>query len=85
MRILIGITAGISAYKIPLLIRKFIKEGCEVRCIMTPDSKEGRSSLWNRKNLIAIREFEQELTKISLWSAVCAADTVTQADQATTS
>jgi len=38
MRILIGITAGIAAYKIPLLIRKFLKEGAEVRCIMTPDA-----------------------------------------------
>ena len=45
MRILIGITAGIAAYKIPLLIRKFIKEGCEVRCIMTPDSKDFVSPL----------------------------------------
>ena len=45
MRILIGITAGISAYKIPLLIRKFIKEGCEVRCIMTPDSTDFVSPL----------------------------------------
>jgi len=38
MRILIGITAGIAAYKIPLLIRKFVKEGAEVKCIMTPDA-----------------------------------------------
>lgn len=45
MRILIGITAGISAYKIPLLIRKFIREGCEVRCIMTPDSTDFISPL----------------------------------------
>lgn len=45
MRILIGITAGIAAYKIPLLIRKFIKEGVEVRCIMTPDSTDFVSPL----------------------------------------
>lgn len=45
MRILIGITAGIAAYKIPLLIRKFIKAGHEVRCIMTPDSKDFLSPL----------------------------------------
>jgi phosphopantothenoylcysteine decarboxylase/phosphopantothenate--cysteine ligase len=45
MRILIGITAGISAYKIPLLIRKFIKEGAEVRCIMTPDARDFVSPL----------------------------------------
>lgn len=45
MRILIGITAGISAYKIPFLIRKFIKEGAEVRCIMTPDARDFLSPL----------------------------------------
>ena len=45
MRILIGITAGIAAYKIPLLIRKFIKAGHEVRCIMTPDAKDFLSPL----------------------------------------
>jgi len=45
MRILIGITAGIAAYKIPLLIRLFIKSGAEVRCIMTPEAKEFVSPL----------------------------------------
>ena len=45
MRILIGITAGIAAYKIPLLIRIFIKAGAEVRCIMTPDAKDFVSPL----------------------------------------
>ena len=45
MRILIGITAGIAAYKIPLLIRIFIKAGAEVRCIMTPDAKDFVSTL----------------------------------------
>lgn len=45
MRILIGITAGIAAYKIPLLIRLFIKIGAEVRCIMTPDAKDFVSPL----------------------------------------
>lgn len=45
MRILIGITAGIAAYKIPLLIRLFIKAGAEVRCIMTPDAKDFVSPL----------------------------------------
>jgi phosphopantothenoylcysteine decarboxylase/phosphopantothenate--cysteine ligase len=45
MRILIGITAGIAAYKIPLLIRLFIKAGAEVRCIMTLDAKDFVSPL----------------------------------------
>ena len=39
-RVLIGVTAGIAAYKIPLLVRLFKKQGLEVRCIMTPDAKE---------------------------------------------
>ncbi len=33
--ILIGITGGIAAYKIPLLVRLLIKEGAEVRVMMT--------------------------------------------------
>ena len=39
-KILIGITGGIAAYKIPYLIRDLIKAGAEVRTIMTPTSKE---------------------------------------------
>jgi phosphopantothenoylcysteine decarboxylase/phosphopantothenate--cysteine ligase len=34
-KILIGITAGIAAYKIPLLVRLLIKNGAEVKVIMT--------------------------------------------------
>lgn len=45
MRILIGITAGIAAYKIPFLIRHFIKAGAEVKCIMTPASSDFISPL----------------------------------------
>ena len=37
-RILIGVTGGIAAYKIPLLVREFIKLGAEVKCILTPAS-----------------------------------------------
>lgn len=35
-KILIGITGSIAAYKIPLLVRLFIKSGAEVKIIMTP-------------------------------------------------
>jgi phosphopantothenoylcysteine decarboxylase/phosphopantothenate--cysteine ligase len=38
MHVLLGVTAGIAAYKIPLLVRLLIKQGHEVRVIMTPDS-----------------------------------------------
>lgn len=37
-KILIGVTGGIAAYKIPILIRNLIKEGAEVQVIMTPDA-----------------------------------------------
>ena len=37
-KILIGITAGIAAYKIPLLIRLLIKEGADVKVVMTPEA-----------------------------------------------
>lgn len=39
-KILIGITASIAAYKIPLLIRLLKKEGAEVKVITTPQALE---------------------------------------------
>ncbi len=35
-KIVVGITGSIAAYKIPLLVRLFVREGAEVRIIMTP-------------------------------------------------
>lgn len=45
MRVLLGISAGIAAFKIPILIRYFIKAGAEVKCIMTPASSDFISPL----------------------------------------
>jgi len=39
-KILIGLTGGIAAYKISYLIRLFIKNGAEVKVVMTPTSKK---------------------------------------------
>ncbi len=39
-KIVVGISAGIAAYKIPLLIRLLKKEGAEVQVVMTPFAKE---------------------------------------------
>ena len=39
-RILLGITAGIAAYKTASLVRLLIKSGAEVQVIMTPASKD---------------------------------------------
>lgn len=39
-KIVIGISGSIAAYKIPLLIRLFKKEGAEVQVMMTPAAKD---------------------------------------------
>src|SRR5690606_28887555 len=39
-KILIAITGSIAAYKIPLLVRLLVKEGAEVKVIMTPAAKD---------------------------------------------
>jgi phosphopantothenoylcysteine decarboxylase/phosphopantothenate--cysteine ligase len=44
-RILLGITSGIAAYKIPILVRLLIKSGFEVKCVLTPNSSEFVSPL----------------------------------------
>lgn len=38
--ILLGVTAGIAAYKTAFLVRLFIKAGAEVQVVMTPASKD---------------------------------------------
>lgn len=44
-RILLGITGGIAAYKIPILIRLLKKQGAEVRCVLTPNAQDFVSPL----------------------------------------
>ena len=39
-KVLLGISAGIAAYKTANLVRLFIKSGAEVKVIMTPASKD---------------------------------------------
>lgn len=39
-RILLGVSGGIAAYKIPELVRMLVKEGCEVRVILTPHAEK---------------------------------------------
>lgn len=38
--ILIGITGGIAAYKVPMLIREFVRRGAEVQVVMTPMARQ---------------------------------------------
>jgi len=39
-KIVVGITGGIAAYKVPLLVRLLVKSGCDVQVIMTPTAGE---------------------------------------------
>jgi phosphopantothenoylcysteine decarboxylase/phosphopantothenate--cysteine ligase len=44
-RILLGITGGIAAYKIPILVRLLKKQGAEVRCILSSHAQDFVSPL----------------------------------------
>ncbi|MFN5293249.1 MAG: bifunctional phosphopantothenoylcysteine decarboxylase/phosphopantothenate--cysteine ligase CoaBC [Flavobacteriia bacterium] len=44
-RVLLGITGGIAAYKIPILVRLLKKQGAEVRCILSPHAQDFVSPL----------------------------------------
>ncbi|RYZ15656.1 MAG: bifunctional phosphopantothenoylcysteine decarboxylase/phosphopantothenate--cysteine ligase CoaBC, partial [Chitinophagaceae bacterium] len=44
-KILLGITGSIAAYKIPMLVRLLVKEGAEVRVLMTDAAKDFVSEL----------------------------------------
>ena len=39
-KIILGVTAGIAAYKTTYLVRLFVKAGAEVKVVMTPSAKE---------------------------------------------
>lgn len=39
-KILLGVSAGIAAYKSAMLVRAFIKQGAEVKVVMTPAAKD---------------------------------------------
>lgn len=37
-RVLLAVSAGIAAYKVPELVRAFVRAGCAVRCALTPNA-----------------------------------------------
>ena len=39
-KVLLGVTAGIAAYKSAALVREFIKKGAQVQVVMTPSAKD---------------------------------------------
>ncbi len=76
-KILLGITAGIAAYKSILLARLLVKEGAEVKVIITPAAKDFvsplvLSTLTNNKVLIDISEDDSWANHVMLgrWADV---------------
>ena len=69
-KILLGITAGIAAYKTASLVRLLIKSGAEVQVIMTPASKDFITPLTLStlsKNLVHSTFYEKE-EENELWN-----------------
>jgi phosphopantothenoylcysteine decarboxylase/phosphopantothenate--cysteine ligase len=61
-RILLGISGGIAAYKTPDLIRRFVREGAEVRVIATANALEFVTRLTLQtvsKNAVYVNTFEE--------------------------
>jgi phosphopantothenoylcysteine decarboxylase/phosphopantothenate--cysteine ligase len=91
-KILLGITAGIAAYKIAFLIRLLKKSGAEVKCIMTPASSDFISPLvvstlsenpvgiefWNKEDGIWNNHVEYGLWADVFLIAPCTANTLSK-------
>lgn len=65
-KILLAITGGIAAYKIPELVRLFIKEGAQVKVIMTEASKDFVSPLV--LSVLSNNEVYSEIFEGSTWN-----------------
>ena len=69
-KVLLGVTAGIAAYKAAFLVRGFIKAGAEVRVVMTPEAKEFVTPLTLStlsKNEV-LSTFTQEENENAVWN-----------------
>lgn len=69
-KILLGITGSISAYKTPLLVRELIKQGAEVKTILTPSATEFVAPLALEsvsRNRVVIDMFDKSIQKEGAW------------------
>ena len=68
--ILLGISAGIAAYKTAFLVRLFVKAGAEVRVIMTPSAKEFITplTLSTLSNHPVLTDFTDEEDDNAVWN-----------------
>jgi phosphopantothenoylcysteine decarboxylase/phosphopantothenate--cysteine ligase len=66
-RILLGVTGGIAAYKIPILVRFLVKSGYQVKCVLTPDASQFVSPLV--LSTLSLNPVESELvSKENVWN-----------------
>jgi len=69
-KILLGVSASIAAYKAPLIVRELIKQGAEVRVVMTPSAEKfvSRTVLMNlSKNPVPMDMFEDDIQDGGSW------------------
>ena len=53
-KVLLGVSGGIAAYKTPLIVRLLIKQGAEVRVVMTPSALDFVTPLSNMVKILFI-------------------------------
>lgn len=61
-KIVLGVTGGIAAYKVPLIVRLLKAQGAEVRCVMTKNACEFVTPLTLQtvsKNKVLVETFEK--------------------------
>ena len=71
-KVLLGITAGIAAYKTASLVRLFIKLGAEVKVVMTPASKDFITPLTLStlsKNPVHSTFYDKEEEENEMWNS----------------
>ena len=68
--IILGVTAGIAAYKTAFLVRSLVKLGAEVRIIMTPSAKEFITplTLSTLSNYPVVSSFTDEEDENAVWN-----------------
>lgn len=78
-RVLLGVTGGIAAYKAPLIVRGLVKEGVEVKCVLTPTAAQFVSPLTLAtlsKNVVAQSMFDPSQWEMAHLSLAAWADLV---------
>jgi phosphopantothenoylcysteine decarboxylase/phosphopantothenate--cysteine ligase len=69
-RIILGVSASIAAYKAPMIVRELIKQGAEVRVVMTPSAEKfvSRTVLMNlSKHPVPMDMFEDDVQQGGSW------------------